>query len=78
MCLKVRLEISKLSWLVHFSQMNWCPYKLAFVLAKHKLPFSTCEAFSEFARSADPSSSVFSQMACSRGTITNKKKSYTR
>ena len=49
------------------------PYKLAFVLAKHKLPFSTCEAFSEFARSADPSSSVFSQMACSRGTITKKK-----
>ena len=48
------------------------PYKLAFVLAKHKLPFSTCEAFSEFARSADPSSSVFSQMACSRGTITKK------
>ena len=43
------------------------PYKIAFVLAKHKLPFSTCEAFSEFARSADPSSSVFSQMACSRG-----------
>lgn len=37
------------------------PYKLAFVLAKHKLPFSTCEAFSEFARSADPSSSVFFQ-----------------
>ena len=31
-----------------------------------------CEAFSEFARSADPSSSVFSQMACSRGTITKK------
>ena len=55
------------------------PYKLAFVLAKHKLPFSTCEAFSEFARSADPNSSVFSQMACSRGTITKKKtKSYTR
>ena len=48
------------------------PYKLAFVLAKHKLPFSTCEAFSEFARSADPNSSVFSQMACSRGTITKK------
>lgn len=48
------------------------PYKLAFVLAKHKLPFSACEAFSEFARSADPTSSVFSQMACSRGTITKR------
>ena len=48
------------------------PYKPAFVLAKHKLPFSTCEAFSEFARSADPSSSAFFQMACSRGTITKK------
>ena len=48
------------------------PYKLAFVLGKHKLPFSTCEAFTEFARSADPSSCVFSQMACSRGTITKK------
>ena len=46
------------------------PYKLAFILGKHKLPFSTCEAFTEFARSADPSSCVFSQMACSRGTIT--------
>ena len=55
------------------------PYKLAFVIAKHKLPFSTCEAFSEFARSADPSSCVFSQMACSSGTITKKKpKSFTR
>ena len=77
MCLKVRLEISKLSWLVHALQPNelvkLAPYKLAFVLAKHKLPFSTCEAFSEFARSADPSSSVFPQMACSRGTTTKKK-----
>ena len=53
-------------------QPNELVNKLAFVLAKHKLPFSTCEAFSEFARSADPSSSVFSQMACSRGTITKK------
>ena len=48
------------------------PYKLAFVLGKHKLPFSTCETFTEFACSAGPSSCVFSQMACNRGTITKK------
>ena len=30
------------------------PYKLVFVLGKHKLPYSCCESFIEFARAADP------------------------
>ena len=29
------------------------PYKLAFVIGKHKMPFSICDAFLEFSRSAD-------------------------
>ena len=47
-------------------------YKLAFVISKHKMPFSSCEASMEFARSADPNSSVFSKMPCSRDTITKR------
>ena len=39
------------------------PYKLAFVIGKHKMPFYTCYAFLEFSRSADPNSPVFSRMA---------------
>ena len=45
------------------------PYKLAFVLGKHKLPYSCCESFIEFARAADPTSSVFKMMAGSGDTI---------
>ena len=37
------------------------PYKLAFVLGKHKMPFSSCSAFLEFARFADPNSVVFQE-----------------
>ena len=48
------------------------PYKLAFVLGKHKLPYSCCESFIEFARAADPSSSVFKLMAGSRDTVTRR------
>ena len=48
------------------------PYKLAFVLGKHKLPYSCCESFIEFARAADPSSSVFKLMAGSRDVHCNK------
>ena len=48
------------------------PYKLAFTLAKHKMPFSSCEAFTEFARAADPESLVFKDMAGSRNTIATK------
>ena len=40
------------------------PYKQAFVLGKHKLPFSSCSAFLEFARFADPNSVVFFKNAC--------------
>ena len=45
------------------------PYKLAFVLGKHKMPFSSCSAFLEFARFADPNSVVFSRMPAGRHTI---------
>ena len=45
-------------------------YKLAFALGKHKLPYSCCESFIEFARAADPISSVFKLMAGSRDTVT--------
>ena len=45
------------------------PYKLAFVIGKHKMPFSTCNAFLEFSRSADPNSPVFNRMAGSRDTV---------
>ena len=48
------------------------PYKLAFVLGKHKLPYSCCESFIEFARAADPTSSVFKMIAGSRDTITRR------
>ena len=36
------------------------------------MAFSKCEAMVEFAQIADPSSTIFSQMACSRKTITTK------
>ena len=48
------------------------PYKLAFVLGKHKMPFSSCSAFLEFARCADPKSVVFSRMPAGRDTITRR------
>ena len=48
------------------------PYKLAFVIGKHKMPFSSCEAFLEFSRSADPNSPVFGRMAGSRDTVTRR------
>ena len=48
------------------------PYKLAFTIAKHKMPFSSCEAFTAFARAADPESIVFKDMAGSRNTIATK------
>ena len=48
------------------------PYKLAFVIGKHKMPFSSCNAFLEFAKCADPNSSVFTGMAGSRDTVTRR------
>ena len=48
------------------------PYKLAFTIANHKMPFSSCEAFTAFARAADPESVVFKDMAGSRNTIATK------
>ena len=47
-------------------------YKLALTLAKHKMPFSACEAFITFAKAADPYSIVFKNMAGSRNTIATK------
>ena len=35
-------------------------YKLAFTLAKYKLPLSSCDAMLEFAKAADPNSAVVS------------------
>ena len=48
------------------------PYKLAYTIAKHKMPFSSCDAFIEFAKAADPDSVVFQKMASSRQTITRR------
>ena len=48
------------------------PYKLAFVIGKHKMPFSSCDAFLEFARNCDPNSFVFKRMAGSRDTVTRR------
>ena len=48
------------------------PYKLAFTLAKHKMPFKSYEAVPEFVKIADPQSQVFRTMASSRNTIANK------
>ena len=48
------------------------PYKLAFVIAKSKMPFSSCHAFVDFARAADPNSCVFSRMPGRRDTVTRK------
>ena len=48
------------------------PYKLAFVIAKCKMPFSSCHAFVKFARAAAPNSVVFSRMPGGRDTITRR------
>ena len=48
------------------------PYKLAYTITKHKMPFSSCDAFIEYAKAADPDSVVFQKMASSRQTITRK------
>ena len=48
------------------------PYKLAFTIAKYKMPFSSSEAFTAFARAADPENVVFKDMARSRNTIATK------
>ena len=48
------------------------PYKVAFVISKHKMPFTSCEAFMEFAKSADPASVIFQKMPCSSDTITKQ------
>ena len=45
------------------------PYKLAYVIAQHRKPFSDCDMFIEFALAADPLREVFSNMASSRRTI---------
>ena len=52
--------------------LKLAPYKLAFVIAKHKMPFGSCDAFLEFARVADPNSVLFCRMARSRDTITRR------
>ena len=52
--------------------VKFSPYKLAFVISKHKMPFTSGEAFMEFARSADPASTILNRMPCSRDTITKR------
>ena len=49
--------------------VSLAPYKLAYVIAQHKKPFSDCEMCMEFALAADPSSEVFKGMSCSRRTV---------
>ena len=45
--------------------LKLAPFKLVFIINKHKMPFSTSPAFVEFAALADPNSVVFSQMPSS-------------
>lgn len=52
--------------------LKTAPFKLAFTIAKYKMPFSSCRAFLEFARAADPNSSVLMNMVGSRETITKR------
>lgn len=52
--------------------LKTAPFKLAFTIAKHKMPFSSCGAFLEFARAADPNSSVLRNMVGSRETIAKR------
>ena len=47
-------------------------YKLAYIVCKHKHPFSAAEDFIEFARLADPESEVFSSTSASRCTVTRR------
>ena len=47
-------------------------YKLAYIICKHKHPFAAAEDFMEFARLADPNSSVFRGASASRRTITRR------
>ena len=54
------------------SLIQTAPYKLAYTIAKHKMPFSACDAFLEFAKAADPDNAVFQKMSASRQTITRK------
>ena len=37
-------------------------YKLAYIIGKNKKPLSGCEHYVEFAKAADPDSTVFKQM----------------
>ena len=48
------------------------PYKLAYVIAQHKKPFSDCSVCVEFAAAADPHSEVFANMASSRRTVVRR------
>ena len=52
------------------------PYKLAFTIAKYKMPFSSSEVFTAFARAGDPENVVFKDMARSRNTIAIKTVEY--
>ena len=52
--------------------LELAPYKLAFIINKHKMPLNSSTAFVEFATLADPNSAVFSQMPSSRETVTRR------
>ncbi len=47
-------------------------YKLAFTVAKYKMPLSYCDAMVEFAVAEDPNSDVFRSVTGSRGTVTRR------
>ena len=47
-------------------------YKLAFTLAKYKMPLSYCDAMIEFAVATDPKSDVFRSITGSRRTVTRR------
>ena len=48
------------------------PYKLTYILDKHKMVFKSSEAVSEFVKIVDSQSQVFRTMAGSHNTIANK------
>ena len=50
--------------------LKLAPFTLAFIINKHKMPFSISPAFVEFAALADPNSVVYCQMHSSKETVT--------
>ena len=65
-CDRERQKIFLLKSVTPDQSVAVAPYKLAFTIAKYKMPFNKFDSMVEFAQCADPQSRVFSRMASSR------------